>query len=167
MISSSSKPSVNDLWKKARPVHLLSGEAKLYSIPVTLFFFSSSEIKSYSFVVLLSMKKKLTFERVKTFCRSVKTVFKLEGISLAISASVSMFRNPNLRLEFNFPLRRAPAIILFSMVFPSKSSATPILLEKKGATSLFAPKSLNKSSFCVKNCLFSGSEIANRVRFTT
>ena len=165
--SSSFSPSVKDLWKKTRPAHLLSEVAKLYSIPVTPFLLASSSIKSYSFIVLRSIKKKLTLERSKTFCRKVKTVLRLEGISFLISASVRMFRKPKRRLEFNFPLNRAPAMILFSIVLPSKSSATPILREKKGMTSLLAPKSLKRSSFCVKNCRFSGSEIAKRVRFTT
>ena len=77
----------------------------------------------------------------------MKTVFRLEGISFFLSASVSTFKNPIRKLEFNLPLSRPPAIILFSIVFPSMSLATPIRLEKKGITSLVDPKSLNKSSF--------------------
>ena len=133
---------------------------------MTLFLRSSSLIKSYSSLVLRSIKKKLTLDRSNIFWRSVKTVFRLEGISFFSSASVRIFKNPIRKLELSFPLSRPPAIILFSIVLPSLSLATPIRLEKNGITSLVDPKSLNKSSFWVKNCLFSGSDISKRLMFT-
>ena len=83
-----------------------------------------------------------------------------------VSASVTIFKKPILKFLFNFPLSLIPELILFSIVFPSISLATPILLEKKGRPSLESPKSLNRSLFSVKNCLFSGREISNLVRFT-
>ena len=58
-----------------------------------------------------------------------------------------MFKNPNLKLLEILPLSLKPAIILFSIVFPSRSLATPILLEKNALESLESPKFANKSLF--------------------
>ena len=50
------------------------------------------------------------------------------------------------------------------MVFPSASLAIPMRREKKGTASLLPPKFLKRSPLSIKNCLFSGSEISNRVK---
>ena len=57
-----------------------------------------------------------------------------------------------------------PPRILFLLLVPLESFAIPIRLEKKGIASLLLPKFPNKSRLSIKNCLFSGRDISNRVR---
>ena len=91
----------------------------------------------------------------------------MAAISLSKSSSVCIFNIPILKSLFIFPLNLIPAVILFCMLFPSKSFAIPILLEKKGFASLLSPKLANRSLFSIKNCLFSGNETSYLVRLVT
>ena len=70
-----------------------------------------------------------------------------ELILLLSSCSVCIFKKPSLKLSVILPLSLKPAIILFSIVFPSISLATPILLEKNALESLESPILENKSLF--------------------
>ena len=110
------------------------------------------------------MKKNPKLERLNICCCRVKTVLLLAAIPLGASSAVCIFKNPRRSFGLILPLNRAPAMILFWMVFPSRSLATPILLEKNGCDSRLSPKLSNKSLFWIKNCLFSGSLTSNRVR---
>ena len=84
-----------------------------------------------------------------------------------MSALVCIFKIPILNLLFRFPLKRNPALILFWILFPFRSLAIPILLEKNGLASLPFPSCENRSLFSIKNCLFSGREISNLVKLVT
>ena len=113
------------------------------------------------------MKNALKFDLPKTFCCKTNIELLYAEISLSKSCLVCILSRPTLSFLFILPLSLSPAIILFWILFPSKSFAIPILLEKKGLASLPFPSSVNRSLFSMKNCLFSGRDISNLVRLVT
>ena len=105
------------------------------------------------------------FDLLKTLCCKATTVLFVAAISIGSSFSVCILRIPTRSLFVSLPLKRAPATILFCTVFPSRSSAMPIRLEKKGFAARGSPKSAKRSLFSIKNCLRSGNPTSKRERF--
>ena len=109
--------------------------------------FVSSRVASLEEANTRLINSKLRFDLLNNFCCNAITKFVFAFILFLGSSFVYIFKTPSLVFFDNFPLSLNPALILFSIVFPFSSLATPILLEKKVLESLLSPKLENKSLF--------------------